>query len=152
MIAYIIPLICMILTIMATLTCLRFILTREGIYWIIPCIISIILTLENMDTLLVSAETATMPDYRTMRNIAPVLIAFFWYMMIITFHYALRFKIKVNRYRNENRKKAEFIEKMERRKRRKEYILEEKNRENKAEKPKLYQEKEEEEWTSLFPD
>ena len=155
MIAYIIPLICLILTIMATLTCLRFILTREGIYWIIPCIISIILTLENMDTLLISAETATMPDYRTMRNIAPVLIAFFWYMMIITFHYALRFKIKVNRYRNENRKnrkEAEFIEKMERRKRRKEYILEEKNRENKAEKPKLYQEKEEEEWTSLFPD
>ena len=108
-----------------------------------------------MDTLLISAETATMPDYRTMRNIAPVLIAFFWYMMIITFHYALRFKIKVNRYRNENRKnrkEAEFIEKMERRKRRKEYILEEKNRENKAEKPKLYQENEEEEWTSLFPD
>ena len=155
MTAYIIPLFCLILTFMATLTCLRFILSREGLYWIIPCIISIILTLENLDTLLLAAETSIMPDYRTMRYIAPVLIAFLWYMMIITFHYALRFKIKVNRFRNENRKnrkEAEFIEKMERRKRRKEYILNEQNKENKAEKPRIYQNNGSDDWSDLFSD
>lgn len=150
---YIIPLICLILTFMATLTCLRFILSREGVYWLLPCLISVILTLENLDTLLITAETSVMPDYRTMRNLAPVLIAFLWYMMIISFHYALRFKIKVNRYRNENRKnrnEAEYIEKMERRKRRKEYILQLKNRENSAEKPQIYKKENSDGWTDLF--
>ena len=155
MTAYIIPLICLLMTVMASLTCLRFILSREGLYWVIPCLISIILTFENMDTLLIAAETSIMPDYRTMRNIAPVLIAFLWYMMIITFHYALRFKIKVNRYRNENRKnreEAEFIEKMERRKRKKEYVLEEKNRKNSAEVPDIYTKEDSDDWSDLFSD
>lgn len=155
MTAYIIPLICLLMTVMASLTCLRFILSREGLYWVIPCLISIILTFENMDTLLIAAETSIMPDYRTLRGISPVLIAFLWYMMIITFHYALRFKIKVNRYRNENRKnreEAEFIEKMERRKRKKEYVLEEKNRKNSAEVPDIYTKEDSDDWSDLFSD
>lgn len=155
MTAYIIPLICLLMTVMASLTCLRFILSREGLYWVIPCLISIILTFENMDTLLIAAETSIMPDYRTLRGISPVLIAFLWYMMIITFHYALRFKIKVNRYRNENRKnreEAEFIEKMERRKRKKEYVLEEKNRKNSAEVPDIYTKEDSDDWSNLFSD
>ena len=84
-----------------------------------------------------------------------IIIALLWYMMIITFHYALRFKIKVNRFRNENRKnrkEAEFIEKMERRKRRKEYILNEQNKENKAEKPHIYQNNGSDDWSDLFSD
>lgn len=155
MTAYIIPLICLLMTVMASLTCLRFILSREGLYWVIPCLISIILTFENMDTLLIAAETSIMPNYRTLRGISPVLIAFLWYMMIITFHYALRFKIKVNRYRNENRKnreEAEFIEKMERRKRKKEYVLEEKNRKNSAEVPDIYTKEDSDDWSDLFSD
>ena len=155
MTAYIIPLICLLMTVMASLTCLRFILSREGLYWVIPCLISIILTFENMDTLLIAAETSIMPDYRTLRGISPVLIAFLWYMMIITFHYALRFKIKVNRYRNENRtnrEEAEFIEKMERRKRKKEYVLEEKNRKNSAEVPDIYTKEDSDDWSDLFSD
>ena len=155
MTAYIIPLICLLMTVMASLTCLRFILSREGLYWVIPCLISIILTFENMDTLLIAAETSIMPDYRTLRGISPVLIAFLWYMMIITFHYALRFKIKVNRYRHENRKnreEAEFIEKMERRKRKKEYVLEEKNRKNSAEVPDIYTKEDSDDWSDLFSD
>lgn len=155
MTAYIIPLSCLLLTLMASLTCLRFILSREGLYWIVPCIISIILTLENLDTLLIAAETAIRPEYNSIDDVAPALIAILWYLAIITFHYALKIKIKVNHFRNENRKnrkEAEFIEKMERRKRRKEYILEEKNKENKAEKPKLYQESDEEAWSNLFSD
>ena len=143
------------MTVMASLTCLRFILSREGLYWVIPCLISIILTFENMDTLLIAAETSIMPNYRTLRGISPVLIAFLWYMMIITFHYALRFKIKVNRYRNENRKnkeEAEFIEKMERRKRKKEYVLEEKNRKNSAEVPDIYTKEDSDDWSDLFSD
>ena len=155
MIAYIIPLICLLMTVMASLTCLRFILSREGLYWVIPCLISLILTFANMDTLLIAAETSIMPDYGTLRGISPVLIAFLWYMMIITFHYALRFKIKVNRYRNENRKnreEAEFIEKMERRKRKKEYVLEEKNRKNSAEVPDIYTKEDSDDWSDLFSD
>ena len=141
---------------MATLTCLRFILTREGLYWIVPCVLSIILTLENLDSLFLVAESAISPNYRTFRNLAPVLIAFLWYMMIITFHYALRFKIKINRYRNENRKnraEALFIEKMEKRKRKKEYVLNEKNKLNKAKKPEIYSKVEgDANWLDLFDD
>lgn len=111
--------------------------------------------MENLDTLLIAAETAIRPEYNSIDDVAPALIAILWYLAIITFHYALKIKIKVNHFRNENRKnrkEAEFIEKMERRKRRKEYILEEKNKENKAEKPKLYQESDEEAWSNLFSD
>ncbi len=153
---YILPLICLLLTLMATLTCLRFILSREGLYWIIPSFLSIILTLENLDTLFRVAEAEFVPNYRLFRNIAPVLIAFLWYMLIISFHYALRFKIKVNRYRNENRKnryEAAYIEKMEKRKRKKEYILEEKNKLNSSRKPEIYSSDESESsWIDLFKD
>ncbi len=155
MTAYIIPLICLFLTFMATLTCLRFILTREGLYWFIPCLISIILTLEKLDTLLYVVETAEVIDYRTMRNLAPVLIAFLWYVMIIAFHYALRYKIKVNRYRNENRKnraEAEFIEKMERRNRKKESRKKERIRKNRTEVPHIYDSSSSDAWSDLFAD
>ena len=122
MTAYIIPLTCLLMTVMASLTCLRFILSREGLYWVIPCLISIILTFENMDTLLIAAETSIMPDYRTLRGISPVLIAFLWYMMIIVFHYALKKTITENRFENDsikNRAEAEYLEKYEARMRRK---------------------------------
>ena len=94
MLDYIVPLASLLLVFMAFLTTLRFILSREGAFWLLPCLLSIIFIFQDLDTLIAIAELGIEYDPRTMRNIAPLLIAILWYLSIITFHYIYFFNTK----------------------------------------------------------
>ena len=155
MFVYAVPMISLLLVLMATLTCFRFIMSRQGAYWLLPCLISFIFTVENFNTILDLSSNPTGYNPQSFNSIAPLLIAIMWYMMIIGFHYALRYKIDVNKYRNENRKnrtEAKYIEKLERRKQQKEFRIYQQNSANSHLKPEIYAQKDEKNWSDLFSD
>lgn len=119
----------MLLSFMSLLSSLRFILSRQGLYWILPAIISMLLCFENLNTLLVVGEHGTSAFSITITNTIPVLLSFLWYMMVIMFHYAMKLAIPENKYLDESRKnKAEavYMEKYERRKN----LIKHRNKEN----------------------
>ena len=110
---------------------MRFIFSRQGLYWIFPAIISLLLFFQNLDTLLTLGEAGITEFDYTFRNFSPFILAFLWYMMIVVFHYALKKTIEYNRFEDDarkNRTEAEYLMKVEmravrkRRKQRKEYL------------------------------
>lgn len=113
---YLPPLAALLLTVLSALSCLRFLFSRQGLYWIIPLIVSVLLCLDNLAGLF-NPGSAFIPLPFDSR-IFPVIIAFFWYMMVITFHYALKRSVRRNRLRSDMRKnhaEALYLEKIERR-------------------------------------
>ena len=116
MLVYIIPITALLLSFMSLLTSLRFIFSRQGLYWVFPSIISLLLFFQNLDTLLVLGEADITVFEYTFRNFSPFILSFLWYMMIIIFHYALKKTIPENRFENEarkNRAEAEYLMKVE---------------------------------------
>ena len=97
MIVYIIPITALMLTFMALLASLRFIFSRQGLYWIFPAIISLLMFFQNLNTLLMLGEAGITSFEYNFTNFAPFILAFLWYMMIVVFHYAL--KKKIDEYR-----------------------------------------------------
>ena len=119
MFEYIFPIAAMMLSFMALLSSIRFILSRQGLYWILPVFISLLLCFENLNTLLIVGEHGSSVYEMTFSNIIPVILSFLWYMMVIMFHYAMKLAIPENKYINDSKKnKAEaiYMEKYERRK------------------------------------
>ena len=119
MIVYIIPITALMLTFMALLASLRFIFSRQGLYWIFPAIISLLMFFQNLNTLLMLGEAGITSFEYNFTNFAPFILAFLWYMMIIVFQYALKKTIDENRFESDsrkNRKEAEYLEKYEMRK------------------------------------
>ena len=122
MIVYIIPIIALLLTFMSLLASLRFIFSRQGLYWVFPAIISLILFFLNLQRLLIIGEEAPETIDLSFSAIAPLALAGLWYLMIIVFHYALKKTIVENSFENDsvkNRAEAEYLEKYEARIRRK---------------------------------
>lgn len=122
MIVYIIPIITLLLTFMALLASLRFIFSRQGLYWVFPALISLILFFLDLQTLLVVGEDEPQAVDLSFQAVAPLMLAALWYMMIIVFHYALKKAIVENSFENDsvkNRAEAEYLEKYEARIRRK---------------------------------
>ena len=118
-IVYIIPITALLLSFMSLLASMRFIFSRQGMYWIFPAIISLILFFGNLRTLLAAGEAGA--SY-TVTDFIPFVLAFLWYMMIVVFHYALKKTITENRFENDsikNRAEAEYLEKYEARMRKK---------------------------------
>ncbi len=115
-IVYIIPITALLLSFMALLASMRFIFSRQGLYWIFPAIISLLLFFQNLDTLLMlGAEGITEFSY-TFRNFSPFILAFLWYMMIVVFHYALKKTIPENKFASDarkNRAEADYLMKVE---------------------------------------
>ena len=123
MIVYIIPITALMLTFMALLASLRFIFSRQGLYWVFPAVISLLMFFQNLTTLLALGEAGITSFEYTFSNFSPFILAFLWYMMIVVFHYALKKTIDENRFESDskkNRKEAEYLEKYERRKGRRE--------------------------------
>ncbi len=119
MIVYIIPITALMLTFMSLLASLRFIFSRQGLYWIFPAIISLLMFFQNLNTLLMLGEAGITSFEYNFTNFAPFILAFLWYMMIVVFHYALKKTIDENRFESDsrkNRKEAEYLEKYEMRK------------------------------------
>ncbi len=94
---YGLPLVCLLLNFLAFAACLRFLFSRQGTYWVIPLIVTLFLLWPNAINLytIASLETARVKAY-TYMDFQPLLLALFWYAMIVTFHFALKKTVKVN--------------------------------------------------------
>ena len=99
MLVYIIPITALLLSFMSLLASLRFIFSRQGLYWVFPAIISTLLFFQNLDTLLILGESG-----------------------IAVFEYTFRNFVAENRFESDSRKnraEAEYLMKVEMRKTRK---------------------------------
>ncbi len=113
---YIVPLASLLLTVLSSLACLRFIFSRQGFFWIIPFIVSILLSVNNF--LILFIPSASIVTYSGVFTLFPLFLSFFWYMMVVTFHYALKKKVEKNKFYSDMKKnyaEAKFLEKNEKR-------------------------------------
>jgi len=94
---YGLPIVCLLLNFLAFAACLRFLFSRQGLYWVVPLIVTLFLVWPNALNLytLASMESLRVEPYGYM-DFQPLLLALFWYAMIVTFHYALKKTVKVN--------------------------------------------------------
>lgn len=94
---YGLPILCLLLNFLAFAASLRFLFSRQGLYWVVPLIVTLFLVWPNAIGLytLASSETFRTEPY-TYMDFQPILLALFWYAMIVTFHFALKKTVKVN--------------------------------------------------------
>ena len=112
---YLAPLFSLLLAAMAALACIRFIFSRQGLFWIVPLFVSIILCLAGVTSLFGLARPLPL---LAQSPILSLMLSFFWYLVVVSFHYALKKKVYRNSYLNDMRKnlnEARFLEKNERR-------------------------------------
>ena len=112
---YLAPLFSLLLAAMAALACIRFIFSRQGLFWIVPLFVSIILCLAGVTSLFGLASPLPL---LAQSPILSLMLSFFWYLVVVSFHYALKKKVYRNSYLNDMRKnlnEARFLEKNERR-------------------------------------
>ena len=124
MINFIVPTTALLLTFLASIATLRYLLTRQGIYWAIPFLISLILFYQNLTTLLKAAEMEG--DFIiSFSSLLPLVLSILWYALIQAFHFALKTEREYNKYVDQSRKtynEARFVLLTERRRTRKEQI------------------------------
>jgi len=116
MVEYVVPLMTLLVSVLATLLALRFMASRQWLFWVLPLLLSAFLT-ENSLVNLFSPAYALIPINDAFKSLH-LIIAILWLLIIMLFHYALKEKVSKNRYRNDQRKNYEealFIEKAERR-------------------------------------
>lgn len=99
---YILPLFCLLLNFVAMAACLRFLLSREGKYWIMPFLLSFLLFLQNGSVLYAGSRLATIALYAG--GLVNTLISILWYAIIVIFHYALKKTTHASNYRLRVRK------------------------------------------------
>ena len=124
MINFIVPTLALLLTFLAAIASFRYLWTRQGIYWAIPFLISLILFYQNLTTLLEAAE-AEGDFVISFTSSLPLVLAILWYALIEAFHFALKTEREYNKYVDQSRKtynEARFVLLTERRKTRKEQI------------------------------
>jgi len=118
-----VPIFTTLLCFLAVAACVRFILSQQGWFWILPLIISAIFLYISIDPLMNVATGAVTGSYlveispdRSIREIIPLIIVLIWYSMIITFRYALKMVVPVNRHlinTEKNLKESRYMEKVE---------------------------------------
>ena len=116
MVDYILPTASLLLTFLSTLACLRFLFSRQFFFWLFPFCVSLLLCINNVFNLL-SPQSPFIVGLSG-NQLVLLLLSFFWYMIVIIFHYALKKVVGKNRFRNDMRKnynEAKFLEKNERR-------------------------------------
>ena len=121
---FIVPTLALLLTFLAAIASFRYLWTRQGIYWAIPFLISLILFYQNLTTLLEAAE-AEGDFILSFSSTLPLVLAILWYTLIEAFHFALKTEREYNKYVDQSRKtynEARFVLLTERRKTRKEQM------------------------------
>lgn len=102
---YLLPLASLLLNFLAMLACLRFLFSRQGLYWIIPLLLTGFLIWPNSLALYgVATDSTTIALPYTYFDLQPLLLSLLWYALIPTFHYALKKTIRVNNYEEQVRK------------------------------------------------
>jgi len=94
---YGLPIVCLLLNFLAFTACLRFLFSRQGLYWVVPLLVTLFLLWPNAINLytLASMESSAIKAF-TYMDFQPLLLSLFWYSMVVTFHFALKKTIKVN--------------------------------------------------------
>ncbi|MDY0289917.1 MAG: hypothetical protein RBR15_13910 [Sphaerochaeta sp.] len=94
---YGLPIVCLLLNFLAFAASLRFLFSRQGLYWVVPLIVTLFLVWPNAINLYSLASMGTLrTEAYTYMDFQPLLLSLFWYAMIVTFHYALKKTVKVN--------------------------------------------------------
>ncbi len=112
-----------LLCFLACTACMRFVLSRQGWFWILPLIISAIFLAISIEPLMAilsgmvqgTYQVVISPD-RSVREIVPLIIVLLWYTMIIAFRYALKAVVKENKHAINTRKnlhESRIMEKVE---------------------------------------
>ncbi|WP_320121220.1 hypothetical protein [uncultured Sphaerochaeta sp.] len=102
---YALPLVCLLLNFLAFAACLRFLFSRQGLYWIVPLFLTFFILWPNALNLYRVASNATQVSLPySYLDLQPLLLSLFWYAMIVTFHFALKKTIRVNHYEEQVRK------------------------------------------------
>ena len=121
---FIVPTLALLLAFLSSITSFRYLITRQGIYWTIPFLISLILFYQNIITLL-EATVAEGDFLITFNSMLPLVLAILWYALIQAFHFALKTEREYNKYVDQSRKtynEARFVLLTERRRTRKEQM------------------------------
>jgi len=94
---YGLPIVCLLLNFLAFTACLRFIFSRQGMFWVVPLIVTLFLLWPNAINLytIASMESTRVNAY-TYMDFQPLLLSLFWYAMVVTYHFTLKKTIKVN--------------------------------------------------------
>lgn len=94
-----------LLCFLSAAACLRFLVSRQGWFWVLPFVISVIFFYISISPLAIIAtglaegsyQVEISPD-RSVREVVPLLIILLWYTMIITFRYALKMVVPDNKH------------------------------------------------------
>ncbi len=119
MTAYLLAIFALLFSFLALVSCLRFIFSRQFLYWILPSVISLVLSFQNLNTILILGTADETPSYVGFNEIIPLVLVILWYAMIVVFFFALRMAIPENKYLNDskkNRAEALYLGKLEERK------------------------------------
>ena len=139
MINFIVPTLALLLAFLSSIASFRYLITRQGIYWTIPFLISLILFYQNIITLL-EATVAEGDFLITFNSMLPLVLAILWYALIQAFHFALKTEREYNKYVDKSRKtynEARFVLLTERRRTRKEQMEKKEEKRNKPVVPKV---------------
>ena len=136
---FIVPTLVLLLAFLSSIASFRYLITRQGIYWTIPFLISLILFYQNIITLL-EATVAEGDFLITFNSMLPLVLAILWYALIQAFHFALKTEREYNKYVDQSRKtynEARFVLLTERRRTRKEQMEKKEEKRNKPVVPKV---------------
>lgn len=116
MLSYLFPLLSLILSFLATLACLRFLLSRQFFFWVLPLSFSTLLCVVNFCYVFFPSLLSLF----TVESLSLVLflISTIWYCIVIYFHYIIKKAIGKNKVQSDsvkNYNEALFLEKIERR-------------------------------------
>ena len=139
MINFIVPTLALLLAFLSSIASFRYLITRQGIYWTIPFLISLILFYQNIITLL-EATVAEGDFLITFNSMLPLVLAILWYALIQAFHFALKTEREYNKYVDQSRKtynEARFVLLTERRRTRKEQMEKKEEKRNTPVVPKV---------------
>lgn len=102
---YALPLVCLLLNFLAFAACLRFLFSRQGLYWIVPLLLTLFILWPNsLNLYRVASNPASVTLPYTYLDLQPLLLSLFWYAMIVTFHFALKKTVRINHYEEQVRK------------------------------------------------
>jgi hypothetical protein len=115
-----------LLCFLSAAACLRFLISKQGWFWVLPLVISLgflyisIAPLSQIAAGMItgSYRVEISPD-RSVREIFPLLIVLLWYTMIITFRYALKLVVPDNKHlldTMKNLKESRYMQRIELRK------------------------------------
>jgi hypothetical protein len=118
-----VPIFTTLLCFLAGAASLRFILSRQGWFWVLPLILSVMFLYISIDPLMNVATGVISGSYsveispdRSVREVFPLIIVLIWYAMIITFRFALKMVVPVNRHlinTEKNLKESRYMQEVE---------------------------------------